>query len=123
MRARQWIWVALAGFLAFCTAALGTVYVISSRAVHGVTATQIGGPFTLVDDTGATVTEKALAGKAYAMYFGYTFCPDVCPTTRRVRAFDPARQIEQRAEPHARHHGLNSERICQANGGQSAARP
>ena len=41
----------------------------------------IGGPFTLVDDTGATVTEKTLAGKPYAMYFGYTFCPDVCPTT------------------------------------------
>jgi protein SCO1/2 len=74
--------VALAGFLGFCTAALGTVYVMSSRGgVHGVTATQIGGPFTLVDDTGAPVTEKTLAGKPYAIYFGYTFCPDVCPTT------------------------------------------
>jgi protein SCO1 len=81
MRARQWIWVALAGLLAFSTAALGTVYIISSRAVHGVTATRIGGPFTLVDDTGATVTEKTLAGKPYIMYFGYTFCPDFCPTT------------------------------------------
>jgi protein SCO1/2 len=82
MRARQWIWVALAGLLAFSTAALG-VYVMSFRGgVHGVTATtRIGGPFTLVDDTGATVTEKTLAGKAYTMYFGYTFCPDVCPTT------------------------------------------
>jgi protein SCO1 len=81
MRARQWIWVALAGLLAFSTAALGTVYIISSRAVHGVTATGIGGPFTLVDDTGAMVTEKTLAGKPYIMYFGYTFCPDFCPTT------------------------------------------
>ena len=41
----------------------------------------IGGPFTLIDDTGATVTERTLAGKPYAMYFGYTYCPDVCPTT------------------------------------------
>jgi protein SCO1 len=81
MRVRQWMWIALAGFLAFSTAALGTVYIVSSRAVHGVTATRIGGPFTLVDDTGATVSEKTLAGKPYAMYFGYTFCPDVCPTT------------------------------------------
>jgi len=81
MRAREWIWMALAGLLAFSTAALGTVYIISSRAVHGVTATRIGGPFTLVDDTGATVTEKTLAGKPYAIYFGYNFCPDVCPTT------------------------------------------
>jgi protein SCO1 len=81
MRARQWIWAAVAGLLAFSTAALCTVYIMSSRAVHGVTATQIGGPFTLVDDTGATVTEKTLSGKPYTMYFGYTFCPDVCPTT------------------------------------------
>ena len=83
MRARRWTWVALAGLLAFSTAALGTVYVISFRGgVHGVTATtRIGGPFTLIDDTGATVTEKTLGGKPYTMYFGYTFCPDVCPTT------------------------------------------
>jgi protein SCO1 len=82
MQARQWILLALAGLLAFSTAALCTVYIISSRTVHGVAAiTQIGGPFTLVDDTGVTVTEKTLAGKPYMMYFGYTFCPDVCPTT------------------------------------------
>ena len=91
MRARQWIWVVLAGLLAFSTAALGTVYIISSRAVHGVTATRIGGPFTLVDDTGATVTEKTLAGKPYIMYFGYTFCPDFCPTT----LLDLSRWIEK----------------------------
>jgi len=41
----------------------------------------VGGPFTLVDDMGKPVTEKTLAGKPYAMYFGYTFCPEVCPTT------------------------------------------
>ena len=91
MRARQWIWVVLAGLLAFSTAALGTVYIVSSRAVHGVTATRIGGPFTLVDDTGATVTEKTLAGKPYIMYFGYTFCPDFCPTT----LLDLSRWIEK----------------------------
>jgi protein SCO1/2 len=44
-------------------------------------ATKIGGPFTLVDDTGAQVTEADLKGKPTVMYFGYTFCPDVCPTT------------------------------------------
>jgi protein SCO1 len=44
-------------------------------------ATDIGGPFMLVDDRGAQVTEAALKGKPTVMYFGYTFCPDVCPTT------------------------------------------
>jgi protein SCO1/2 len=44
-------------------------------------ATKIGGPFTLVDDTGAQVSEADLKGKSTVMYFGYTFCPEVCPTT------------------------------------------
>jgi len=44
-------------------------------------AAAIGGPFALSDDTGAPVTETALAGKPYTIYFGYTYCPEVCPTT------------------------------------------
>jgi protein SCO1 len=44
-------------------------------------STKVGGPFTLVDDTGAEVTEAALKGRPTVMYFGYTFCPEVCPTT------------------------------------------
>jgi protein SCO1 len=83
MRARQWILMAFAGLLGFSVVALCVVYAVSLLGpVHGTAATtQIGGPFTLVDDTGATVTEKNIAGKPYVMYFGYTFCPDVCPTT------------------------------------------
>jgi protein SCO1/2 len=46
-----------------------------------VTAAAIGGPFTLVDQHGATVTEAALKGHPSALFFGYTNCPDVCPTT------------------------------------------
>jgi protein SCO1 len=82
MRARQWILMAFGGLLGFSVAALCVVYAVSLLGpVHGTAATtQIGGPFTLVDDTGATVTEKNIAGKPYVMYFGYTFCPDVCPT-------------------------------------------
>lgn len=39
----------------------------------------LGGPFTLVDETGATVTEADVITQPTLIYFGYTFCPDVCP--------------------------------------------
>ena len=41
----------------------------------------IGGPFTLQDGAGKTVTDRDFRGKYMLVYFGYTFCPDVCPTT------------------------------------------
>lgn len=47
----------------------------------GIVAASIGGPFSLVDQHGNAVTEAALKGHPSAMFFGYTFCPDVCPTT------------------------------------------
>ena len=40
----------------------------------------VGGPFTLTAGDGRTVTDKDFAGKWRLIYFGYTFCPDVCPT-------------------------------------------
>ncbi|NLR72067.1 SCO family protein [Novosphingobium sp. ERN07] len=40
-----------------------------------------GGPFSLTAPDGSTVTEKTLAGKPYAIFFGFTRCPDVCPTS------------------------------------------
>jgi len=41
----------------------------------------VGGPFTLVDKAGHDVTDRAFRGKYMLVYFGYTTCPDVCPTT------------------------------------------
>jgi len=41
----------------------------------------IGGPFTLTDHNGNTFTEQNLLGRYSLVFFGYTFCPDVCPTT------------------------------------------
>jgi len=40
----------------------------------------MGGPFTLVNTAGETVTEASFRGRWMVVYFGYTFCPDVCPT-------------------------------------------
>src|SRR5258708_8695808 len=41
----------------------------------------IGGPFQLTDQAGQTVTEKSLQGRPTLIFFGFTHCPDICPTS------------------------------------------
>ena len=58
-------------------------------------ASGIGGPFTMEDADGRPVTEASLAGHPTLVFFGYTHCPDVCPTTldsisRALGAMGPA---------------------------------
>ncbi len=64
-------------------------------------AGSIGGPFTLVDETGKTVTDKDVFTKPSLVYFGYTFCPDVCPadTARNAEAVDAAAALGYDVQP------------------------
>ena len=65
--------------------ALGFVAVMGFREPTQVVETlgraDVGGPFTLVSQTGETVTRDDILGRPHAVFFGYTFCPDVCPST------------------------------------------
>jgi protein SCO1 len=85
--------------LAFVVAACG-----QTAAPPPLAGARIGGPFSLIDQTGQTVTDRSFAGQYRIMYFGYTFCPDVCPTdvanlARGLKLFtktDAARAVKVR---------------------------
>jgi protein SCO1 len=70
-----------------------------SRAPPPLQGATMGGPFTLTDQNGRRVSDRDFAGKYRLVYFGYTFCPDVCPVDmqvigaglRRFEADEPAR--------------------------------
>jgi len=53
---------------------------VSSGGVQLPAGLALGGPFSLTDQTGKPVTERDYAGGWMLVYFGYSFCPDVCPT-------------------------------------------
>ena len=77
-RLRILVWSASAVLIVLIAVAL---YWSKGGALSSTAVAAIGGPFTLVDQRGDTVTEAALKGHPSAIFFGYTFCPDVCPTT------------------------------------------
>jgi protein SCO1/2 len=62
-------------------------YAYMNRALHqqqGSGVALVGGPFSLVDQDGRRVTEKNFLGKYMLVFFGYTYCPDICPTELQV---------------------------------------
>ena len=56
------------------------------RIVEDATAVSVGGPFEMLDHRGRVVTEQVLLGRHTLIYFGYTGCPDVCPTELNTMA-------------------------------------
>ncbi len=75
--------VLLGGAAAYLlTAPATTVTSLPSQAGSGTP--EIGGAFELVDQSGATRTQVDFAGRHMLVYFGYTYCPDVCPTSLSI---------------------------------------
>ncbi|MBO6543267.1 MAG: SCO family protein [Alphaproteobacteria bacterium] len=78
--------IAVGGLL---LASLVAVLLLKPTAEQGETSRStgtalVGGPFELVSHTGQTMTEADFAGQYMLIYFGFTFCPDVCPTELQV---------------------------------------
>ena len=71
---------AIAGLAALLAVLLGIVAYQQFTAAGTVPIAQFGGPFKLVDGSGATVTDGTYKGRWMLVYFGYTHCPDACPT-------------------------------------------
>src|SRR4051812_1117220 len=75
--------VLVAAFLAGLALCLILVVLVAQRG-NGPAAPQsaaVGGPFKLIDQDGRAVTEQDVQGKPFLVFFGYTHCPDICPTT------------------------------------------
>ena len=75
------LWWALGGFVALMIAsAIGLGALVAERPQQAATSV-IGGPFRLDAGGGQLVSDSDLRGAPFLVFFGYTHCPDICPTT------------------------------------------
>jgi protein SCO1/2 len=77
--ARRRILAVLAAFLAGALTLVAAIWITLPREV--TLPSNVGGPFTMVDQNGKTVTEATFKGEPFLVFFGFTHCPDICPTT------------------------------------------
>jgi protein SCO1/2 len=83
----------LAAFLGGLVLFFGAILFITGRAPSpiGSAAAAVGGPFHLEDQNGKPVTDQGMKGKPFLVFFGFTHCPDICPTT----LFDMSQVLRQ----------------------------
>lgn len=85
----------------FAAATLAVASLSASPAVARSLPSLFGGPFELVAHDGRTVTDRDFAGRHMLIYFGYTYCPDICPTdlTGLASALDDVGPLIDKLQP------------------------
>lgn len=92
----------IAGILAWTTIRHDERRAAATNGAAGTGTANVGGPFSLVDHTGRPVTDQDYAGRYMLVFFGFTFCPDICPTELQTiaQAMDQLAPDEQdRVQP------------------------
>ncbi|WP_417417305.1 SCO family protein [Hoeflea sp.] len=75
------IWAAIAVLFLLSVGFLGWQYAVRGTDQSLTSGLKLGTDFTLVDHNGAPITQAAFAGRPTMVFFGFTRCPEVCPTT------------------------------------------
>jgi protein SCO1 len=97
MARRSWILALIIAVAAVIGVALAWQAGVFSREAATPAASAIGGRFQMVDTAGRPVDQALLQGKWSAVFFGFTYCPDICPTTLQT-LIDAKAKLGERAE-------------------------
>jgi protein SCO1 len=87
------VWM-LGAFLCGLVLVLGAILFVTARSASIPAVAGVGGPFHLIDQDGKAVSDEDMKGRPFLVFFGFTHCPDVCPTTlfdmsQMMRALGP----------------------------------
>ena len=101
MPSRQKLIFALVVLLIAAVTGAGALWLTRSGGPIGSGVALVGGPFTLTDQTGKRVTDQDFRGKYMLIFFGFTYCPDVCPSELQVMsaALDELGPVGEKIQP------------------------